>query len=37
MKELKRLIIEQGKHEELMAKGGYYNRLFRMQGEFLVS
>lgn len=30
-------IIEQGKHEELMAKGGYYNRLFKMQGEFFSS
>lgn len=27
-------IIEQGKHEVLMAKGGYYSRLFKMQGEF---
>jgi len=27
-------IIEQGNHEELMLKEGYYNRLFKMQGEF---
>ena len=30
-------IIEQGKHTELMAKGGYYSRLFRMQGEFFAT
>lgn len=30
-------IIEQGNHDELMAKGGYYSRLFRMQGEFFAA
>jgi len=29
-------VIEQGNHEALLLAGGYYSRLFRMQGEFLL-
>ena len=28
-------IVEQGSHEELMKRSGYYRRLFKMQGEML--
>lgn len=31
----KKGILEQGHHEELMKKSGYYQRLFTMQGELL--